>query len=138
MHNRLFVLQVVVSHLEQWFEPCSENVIRTERVYAIDQQLFAAADEESAYYLAKGWVERGAFSDSHHDGKGDRTIIDAIGIHQLEEITSLSDFATGVQELYGVDLPGFNPADTDSDGVPTLRSKDDLEVFRMQRLRRGT
>ena len=136
MNDRLFVLQVVVIHEHQWFKPETEIVERSEREFAIDEIIFNAADEEDAYETAKKMLD--GFSDAHHDGRGDRTKVDGCGIHQLEEITSLKDFADKTRDLYGVHLPGFDPSDVDSCGVPTVRQKDDLEIFRLLRLRNGT
>jgi hypothetical protein len=138
MSDRLFVLQVVVIHEHLWFCPFSEDVERTERDYTIDQLLFAAFDEETAYNQAVNWLARDGFSDSHHDGRGDRTNVSGAGIHQLEEIVSRGHFPREVENLYGVHLPGFDPECRDSKGMPVVRQKENLEVFRLLHLRRGT
>lgn len=83
------------------------------------------------------WIEHGGFSDAHHDGAGDLTVQSSVGIHQLVEVASLTNIASESQELYGVGLPGFCPTDVDPDGKPTVRQKDDLEIFRLLRLRNG-
>ena len=94
MKDRLFVLQVVVVHEDQWFKPYTEIVLRTDRQYRIDEMLYAAADEHDAYKTAMEWLEHGGFSDAHHDGAGDLTVQSSAGIHELVEIASLSDIAS--------------------------------------------
>jgi hypothetical protein len=131
-YDRLFVLQVVIAIEEQWFEPYTNGLpICTERAYRLNDRLFAAADEEDAYRMASGWLKNEAFSDSDHDGPGDLTRIFAIGIHQLEEIARLSEVSEEAHDLYGISLPGFYLGDVDSNGVPVVRPKEDLEVFRL-------
>jgi hypothetical protein len=137
MRERLFVLQVVVVIEEQWFAPGTTGPpIRTERAYRIEDCLFAAADENAAYCIACEWVggledqRGGGFADANHDGPGDLTRIFALGIHQLEEIPLVTSFDEQLHESYGVHLPGFYLGDVDADGVPLVRSKEELEVFR--------
>ena len=137
-YDRLFVLQVVVAIEEQWFaEGCEGLPTRTERRYAIDHSLFAATDEDDAFLKSSEWLTNNAFSDDNHDGEGDLTRMFAIGIHQLEEVSRLSDIAEKTHEMYGIALPGFYLGDLDSSGVPLLRPKEELEVFRLRRLLRG-
>ena len=138
MRDRLFVLQIVVVHEDQWLKPETEIVLRVDRQYSIEAMLFAAADEHDAYNTATDWMASNGFSDAHHDGRGDRTRIYSVGIHQLEEIATIGDFADRSRGTYGLDLPGFWLADIDSDGVPAVRQKDDLEAFRLLRLKDGT
>ncbi|HEV3005026.1 MAG TPA: hypothetical protein VGX78_11225, partial [Pirellulales bacterium] len=127
---------------EQWFpEDTCERPDRIERAYGIDESLFAAADEDEAYRIASGWVgdpedqESGGFFDCNHDGPGDLTRIFALGIHQLEEVTLLRSFEEQLHEPYGIGLRGFYLGDIDSNGVPLVRQKEELEVFRVLRLR---
>lgn len=145
MRERLFVLQVVIVVEEHYWagKECGPPD-RIERTYGIDDCLFAAADEEAAFRMASDWVgdpenqERsGGYFGSHHDGPGDLTKIFALGIHQLEEVTPLDSFDEAIHERYGLDLPGFYFGNVDSSGVPLVRQKEDLEVFRVLRLLRG-
>lgn len=134
-YDRLFVLQVVIAIEEQWFADHAKGPpARTTRSHQIADHLFAAADEDDAFRIASEWLASDSFSDSNHDGEGDLTCIFAIGIHQLEEVSRLSQIAEQSHELYGIELPGFFLRDVDSSGVPIVRQKDELEVFRLRRL----
>jgi hypothetical protein len=133
--QRLFVAQVVSAIEEQWFAPGTDGPpIRTQRVYGIEQTLFAATDEEDAYRIVSRWLEQGNYADMNHDGDGDLTRYFGIGIHQLEEIETLDEFPAAVRDLSGVLLPEFSLADVDRNGVPLVREKDQLEVFRLRRI----
>ncbi len=137
-HDRLFVLQVVIAIEEQWFAAgTSDSPICTQRRYRIDDLLFAAHDEEAAYRTAADWVTSEGFADQNHDGLGDLTRIFAVGIHQLEEVVPVSHVAETANELYGISLPGFYLGDVDANGVPIVRAKDEMEVFRLQRIVHG-
>lgn len=129
IRDRLFVLQVVIAHEDQWFKPETNVVLRTERQYSIDAMLFAAADEHDAYKTATDWLENDGFSDANCDGYGDITRIFSVGIHQLEEVASLSDFADKSRDTYGLTLPNFWLPDIDSDDKPRVRQKDELQAF---------
>ena len=138
-HERLFVLQIVVSIQERW-ESSQSNAapMRIEERFAIQQMLFSSRNEESAYETARAWIRVGAFSDANHDGAGDLTTFNAVGIHELQEITPIGAIRATASQEYGIDLPGFDPSDVDSSGRPTVRDRDDLEVFRLRRIMRGT
>ncbi len=132
--DRLFVAQVVAATEEQWFAPGTDGPpIETERTYQIEQLLFGAMDEDDAYRIVCDWLANDAFSDADHDGCGDSTRYFGVGIHQLEELTWMDEFLTAVHDLYGVSLPHFNMEDVDANGVPIIREKDELEVFRVRR-----
>ena len=133
--HRLFVAQVVSAIEEQWFAPGTDGPpIRTRRMYGIEQTLFAATDEENAYRIVRGWLEQGNYADMNHDGDGDLTRYFGIGIHQLEEVETLDAFAAAVRDISGVSLPEFSLAEVDRNGVPIVREKDQLEVFRLRRI----
>jgi hypothetical protein len=142
MHDRLFVLQVVTAIEEQWFAAGYHEIggspVRTERTYVIEQKLFAARDEEDAFGIATHWLP--GFSDANHDGRGHLTVYFAIGIHELEEVAHLSEVAekTHAHDLYAFDLPSFNCNDIDSTGMPLVRQKEKLEIFRLKALRDPT
>jgi hypothetical protein len=132
--HRLFVAQVVSAIEEQWFAPGTDDPpIRIQRMYGIEQTLFAATDEEDAYRIVSGWLEQGNYADMNHDGDGDLTRYFGIGIHQLEEVETLDAFPPAVRDN-GVSLPEFSLADVDRNGVPIVREKDELEVFRLRRI----
>src|SRR5262245_15030478 len=153
--QRLFVVQVVVGTEHQWLGPANvvqvragheprwfaaedrDKVIRAERHYWIDQQLFAADDEKDANRIVHDWLDSHAYSDSDHDGPGDVTQWFGMGIHQLEEVTTTAEFSAAVRELYGVTLPNFDPSEVTAQGIPIVRDKDQLEVFRVKRVLRG-
>jgi hypothetical protein len=138
LNDRLFVLQVVVAIEEQWFADSREGPpTRTARKHRIDDSLFAAADEDDAFQIASEWLANDGFSDSNHDGEGDLTRIFAVGIHQLEEVARIGELREKAQELYGIALPGFYLGDVDVSGVPVVRQKEELEVFRLRRLFHG-
>ena len=133
--HRLFVAQVVSAIEEQWFAPGTDGPpIRTQRMYGIEQTLFAATDEEDAYRIVSQWLEQGNYADMNHDGDGDLTRYFGTGIHQLEEIVTLDTFPAAVRDIYGVSLPEFSLAHLDGNGVPIVREKDQLEVFRLRRM----
>jgi hypothetical protein len=126
---RLFVVQVVMVQEEQWFAPETNGPpIRSERRYYIESSLMAAPDAGAAY--EKAYASLRGLSDANHDGPGDCTEYFALGLHQLEHLTErLADLTEAVQSPYGLNLGIFNPADEDSDGVPLVRERAELEVF---------
>ena len=131
--DRLFVVQVVIVAEEQWLDSNTYVVNRTEREYCIHNHLFAADNEEDAYQIVCGWIEGESFSDGNHDGVGDVTRIFAIGIYDLTEIDPLSQLKKTTHDIYGVDLPGFCLDDVDTQGIPVIKQKQELEVFRLKK-----
>lgn len=132
-NDRLFVLQVVVAIEEQWFAVNRKGPpVRTERKHRITDCLFGAVDEDDAFRIANEWLA--GYSDANHDGEGDLTRIFAVGIHELEEVGRVSKVAHDAQEMYGIALPGFYLGDIDASGVPLVRSKDQLRVFRRRKI----
>ena len=123
----------------QWFAPGARYhvptagepmPIRVERHYSIQVMLFPAADEEAAYRTA---VEEAANeSDVNFDGPGHRNIYYTLGLHELEEYANAADFAADL-ERRGVWVTSFDPTAVDSGGVPLVRAKHELEVFRLKR-----
>ncbi len=103
-----------------------------ERSYYVESTLFPADDAEQAYRTALGWLPSFDYTyGTYPDGPGDIAKLSAIGIHDLEEITPLaSGLASALGELYGVEVGRYDPKAVDADGVPLVRSRDDLEVFR--------
>ena len=136
--DRLFVSQIVIVREEQWHEwhenDNTTTVLRVQKHYHVNQHLFSATDEESAYRMVSGWIQDGGFSDANHDGPGDLTRYYAIGIHDLEEIESLDNFTGKVREIYGVCLPVISFDACDGDRIPRIKTKEQLEVFRLLNL----
>jgi hypothetical protein len=133
--DRLFVARIVVAVEDQWVAPDTEGPpVRAVLRYVIHQILFAAIDEEDAYRIVSRWLENEAFTNTDHDGPGDLTKMWAYGIHQLEEIARLTDLPHKVRDTYGIGLPAYHIGDFDHRGMPTVREKHDLEVFRVLRL----
>ncbi len=128
--DRLFVMHVIIAVEEQWFAPGNaESPIKVERRHHIDAILFAATDEDEAYRMAIDWLP--GFSDSHHDGVGDLTRMFAVGLHELDEVSlRVADLSAAVREMYGVDVGKYDPSMVDITGLPQVRSKDELQVFR--------
>jgi hypothetical protein len=69
--------------------------------------------------------------DSNHDGVGDLLRIYSTGLHELKEVTFVSDdLPVARRDDYGVDVGHYDPRDINADGVPTVRAKSELEIFR--------
>src|SRR4030095_16433958 len=94
-YDRLFVAQIVMVIENQWFGDRGEPPVRTERMYYVDDFLFAAPDEEAAYDRALKWMRNpGELTDSNNDLRdGGHTEYFPLGIHQLEEVALLQDVA---------------------------------------------
>jgi hypothetical protein len=52
-----------------------------------------------------------------------------MGIHQIEEICNLAEFPKAAASSFGIDLGAFKPSEVTEQGVPIVRSKDELEIF---------
>ena len=127
---RIYVAQIVVAEEDQWFGPGGmPPPIRTARCHHVAAHLFAAADAEAAYRTVSTWLP--GFTDSTHDGPGDLTVTSAAGIHEIEEVlTTPGELKSALHALYGVDLGGFDPDSRNADGVPLVRDKAELSIFR--------
>lgn len=139
LQHRLFIAQWVHVSEAQWFAPGvhyhhpksdgNPTPTRSERHYSIQVMVFPAADEEAAYQKA---VEEAANdSDVNFDGPGDRNIYYTLGLHELEEYPCAENFSKDL-ERRGVWITAFDPSDVDSVGIPRVRVKDELEVFRLR------
>jgi hypothetical protein len=126
---RLFVVQVVMVQEERWFAPgTSGPPIRSGRRYYVESTLFAAVDAEAAYRMAEESLR--GYSDANHDGPGDLTRYFALGIHQLEALVEPpADLPEAVQRPYGVGVGLYDPAEVDAEGIPRIRTRDQLEIF---------
>ena len=135
---RLFIAQWVHVCETQWFAPGAQYHVptagdptpaRAERHYSIQVMLFPAADEEAAY--RKAIEEAANESDVNFDGPGQRNLYYTIGLHELEEYVNAADFAADLQRR-GVWITTFDPSAVDAGGVPLVRAKHELEIFRLQ------
>ncbi len=128
---RLYVAHYVMVYEDQWFAPDTDNPpIRSEKCYLVVSQLYAALDAEEAYRLAVSWLP--GMSDSSHDGAGDLLLQYSTGLHQIEEVKfGGEDLLAALRDDYGIEVGRYDPEDVDTDGMPTLRSKRDLDIFRL-------
>ena len=127
---RLYVAQYVMVYEDQWFAPDTDGPpIRSEKCYRVVSQLYAATHAEEAYRLAVSWLP--GMRDSSHDGDGDLLLEYSTGLHQIEEVTSGGDdLQLALRDDYGVEVGRYDPRDVDADGMPTVRAKSELEIFR--------
>jgi hypothetical protein len=138
--RRLFIAQWVQVSEAQWFAPGvyyhhpasdgNPTPERVERHYSIQVMVFPAEDEESAYRKAIEEAEND--SDINFDGPGQRNVYHTLGLHELEEYPSAENFG-GDLERRGVWITAIDPNDVDATGVPRVRTKDELEIFRLKR-----
>jgi len=139
--SRLFVAQFVLAIEEEWFASFASGTdaspAHSEVEYYVESRLFAAANEEEAYRTACDWLP--GFEDANHDGKGDLTRYYAVGIHDIEEVDCAPDQlfeAVKHKDEYGVDVGRYHPKAVDAAGVPLVRTKQELDIFReIERLR---
>ena len=83
---------------------------------------------EAAYEKA---VEEAANdSDVNFDGPGNRNLYHTLGLHELEEYPCAENFS-GDLERRGVWITAIDPSDVDGAGVPRVRAKDELDIFRL-------
>ncbi|CAN5738788.1 hypothetical protein BH10CYA1_BH10CYA1_34550 [soil metagenome] len=127
---KLFVAQIVMVTENLWFLSSAGATVRTEKNYGITCQLFAADAENQAYETVAEWLGSDSFSDSNHDGPGDLTKIYALGINQIEEVGTFSSLAATAKERYGADVAEFWLSDVDEQGIPLIRTREQLEIFR--------
>ena len=143
-HRRLFIVQWVHVGEAQWFAPGvyyhlqasdgNPTPVRAERHYSVQVMMFSAENEEAAYQLA---VEEAANnSDVNFDGPGHRNLYYTLGLHELEEYPCAENFSADLAQR-GVWITSVDPSDLDSAGVPRVRAKDELEVFRLRRFPKG-
>ena len=103
---------------------------RSERHYSIQVMVFPAADEEAAY--AKAVEEAANDSDVNFDGPGHRNLYYTLGLHELEEYPGAENFSSDL-ERRGVWITAIDSSDVDAAGVPRVRAKGELEIFRLKR-----
>ena len=115
---------------DQWFAfGIDSPPIRSEKCYGVVSQLYAACDAEDAYRLAVSWLP--GMGDSNHDGAGDLFLMSSTGLHEIEEVTPLiDDLHAALRNDSGVEVGHYDPRDIDAGGVPTVRSNDELGIFR--------
>lgn len=133
-NKRYYVAQYVVGFEDQWFAPDTDGPpVRVERSYRVLAELFTAQDAEAAYQLAAHRL--GGYSDSSHDGPGDLRLEFPVGIYQVEDVTPIDDdiLAATDHEIYGLDVGGFDTNDMNAAGVPLIRTKSELDIFKNRR-----
>jgi hypothetical protein len=138
--RRLFVAQAVQVAESQWFAPGASyghpsddgdlRPVRLERHHYIEVFLFPADDAEDAYQKALQCAQNE--SDVNYDPPGNRNVCYTLGLHELEEYILADDFATDLQRGYTL-ITRIAPADVNAEGIPLVRSKEELEVFRLKR-----
>ncbi len=128
---RLYVAQYVMVYEDQWFAPDTDGPpIRSEKCYRVVSQLYAALDAEVAYRLAVSWLP--GMRDSSHDGEGDLLLEYSTGLHQVEEaLFGCDDLPLALRTDYGLEVGHYDPKDIDAGGMPTVRSKKELGIFRL-------
>lgn len=123
---RLFVAHFVVLEEEMWLakrQPL-EGSHKLE-TYRLVSQLFAARDAESAYEKASKMID--GLSDSNCDCAGDRTDINCLGIHDLEEVNLFENsLPEAVLEPYGVEV---GCVQWQNANFP-VRAKNELSLFK--------
>ena len=135
--KRLFVAQAVQVAEAQWFAPGAGyghpaddgeiRPIRLERRHYIEVFLFPAEDEEDAYQKALKWAKNE--SDVNFDPPGHRNVYYTLGLHELEEYRGSSDLTSPENGGYAV-VASVSPSDVDAAGVPLVRAKEELDLFR--------
>ena len=135
--QRLFVAQVVQVAESQWFAPGTDfghpsddgdiRPIRVERQHYIEVFLFPAEDEEDAYQRAMQWAANE--SDANFDPPAHRNVWYTLGLHELEEYRGSSNLSSPRNGAYEM-IAAVSPTEVDATGVPLVRAKEQLELFR--------
>ncbi len=107
---------------------------RSERHYSIAVMVFPAVDEETAY--EKAVKEAASDTDMNLDGPAHRNLYFTLGLHELEEYPCAENFTDDLAAR-GVWITAIDSSAVDEAGVPRIRAKDELEVFRLKRLTPG-
>ena len=131
IRTNLYIAQFVGVTEDQWFggRDYESPPVQSKKRYYLRQSLFVATDAEAAYRRIKDVVEND--SDCNHDGEGDKTLFYNLGIHEIELLDwPLENLLEQVQMDYGVDLANVYPAEVDENGIPLIRTKQDLAIFR--------
>lgn len=138
--QRLFVAQAVQVAESQWFAPGTDyghpskdgdiRPIRVERHHYIEIFLFPAKDEEDAYRKALEWAANE--SDVNYDPPGNRNVWYTLGLHELEEYRGSKNLNSPENGAYAV-ITSVSPEYRDPEGVPLVRTKNELELFRLGR-----
>jgi hypothetical protein len=137
--QRLFVAQAVQVAESQWFAPGTDyghpsddgdiRPIRVERQHYVEVFLFPAEDEEDAYQKAMQWAANEA--DVNLDPPANRNVWYTLGLHELEEYRGSSNLSSPNNGAYEV-IAAVSAADVDATGVPLVRPKEQLELFRLR------
>lgn len=131
-HNPLFVAIFIEVAEERWFRQIqgmsTEEIDRVEKKYFLSSHLFAAPDRDHAYEKALNWIS--GFRDRNHDGSGDETCIYSIGIFDIIETTIVDPIEEKLNGLYGVNVGTIACNLITDGGVPQVKLKKDLSIYR--------
>ncbi|UNP27491.1 hypothetical protein [Lysobacter gummosus] len=119
---RLFVAHFVLCEENLWFtDEFQSTVLRRSRTHYLSAQLFSADDAKAAYERVIGLVD--GFSDANHDGPGDLTTYECIGVHELEDVTPAGEtLEVALSTNYGIDVGQIALGED----APPIASKSDL------------
>lgn len=114
--------------MDIWYGSTDQEIVKTNKNYTLQLQMFPAQSAEEAFNKARVMLE--GFGDSNHDGDGDLYIEKGIGIYQLELVCDFSDFNEKINDLYGLECGLVEASDLSNSENPRIREKLELEVFR--------
>lgn len=124
----LYVAHFLMKEENLWLnnQPPYE-VLRSEEHHFLALHMFAAGDPEAAYSRASDMLP--GLSDANHEGPGDRTHFEAIGIFDLDEVFVAEDLSTNLNDIYGVDI---GVLDIEELLHKRSRAKHELRLFKYQ------
>ncbi|UXC17967.1 hypothetical protein [Comamonas squillarum] len=124
----LYVAHFLIKEENLWLnnQPPYE-VLRSEEHHFLALHMFAAGDPEAAYSRALDMLP--GLSDANHEGPGDRTHFEAIGIFDLDEVFVAEDLSTNLNDIYGVDI---GVLDIEELLHKRSRAKHELRLFKYQ------
>ena len=65
-------------------------------------------------------------------GDGELLLEYSTGLYQIEKVFfGGDDLQLALREDYGVEVGRYDPRDIDANGMPTVRAKQDLDIFRL-------
>lgn len=130
----VYVAQIVSVVEDRWYETGYDDspLVRSQKRYFLTQRLLVAPDADAAYRRVR--AESEADTDCNHDGEGHKTFFYDLGIHEIERLDwPPGEFARRIQAGESESLGTFARADLDRQGLPRVRSRDELLIFRSDR-----
>lgn len=136
MENKLYVVVILVQHLDLWLDPHGaendkEVFIRKEENLNLEAIIFPAEGKEEAYIEALALVD--GYDDIHFDGPGDKAVSKGIGIHDLYFIDFTENtFIKKVHKEGGVlfSLTSSYDMKEPKQFNPKIRAKSELQLFK--------